>query len=29
LYAIVKRAELEDFDSHVTPLEVAWFMGAL
>jgi glutamine synthetase len=29
LYSTVKRAELEDFDSHVTPLEVAWFMGAL
>jgi glutamine synthetase len=29
LYSTVKRAELEDFDSHVTPLEVAWFMSAL
>jgi glutamine synthetase len=29
VYSTVKRAELEDFDSYVTPLEVAWFMGAL
>lgn len=29
LYVKVKRGELEEFDSHVTPLEVAWYMGAL
>lgn len=29
LYAAVKHGELEEFDSHVTPLEVAWFMGAI
>jgi glutamine synthetase len=29
LFATVKRAELEDFNSHVTPLEVAWYMGPL
>ena len=29
LFATVKRAELEDFNSYVTPLEVAWFMGPL
>lgn len=29
LYATVKRAELNDFESHVTPLECAWYLGAL
>lgn len=29
LYATVKRAELMDFDSHITPLEIEWFMGAI
>ena len=29
LYSTVKRAELMDFESHVTPLEIEWFMGAI
>ncbi len=29
LYSTVKQAELDDFNSHVTPLEIAWFMGPL
>lgn len=29
LYATVKRAELEDFDSHVTPLEIARYLGPI
>jgi glutamine synthetase len=29
LYATVKRAELEEFNSHVTPLECAWYLGPL
>ena len=29
LFATVKRAELDDFNSYVTPLEVEWFMGPL
>jgi glutamine synthetase len=29
LFATVKQAELDDFNSYVTPLEVEWFMGPL
>ena len=29
LYATVKQAELDDFNSHVTPLEIEWYMGAI
>jgi glutamine synthetase len=29
LYATVKQAELDDFSSHVTPLEIEWYMGAI
>ena len=29
LYSTVKRAELDNFNSYVTPLEVAWYLGAL
>ncbi|HNR21597.1 MAG TPA: glutamine synthetase family protein [Steroidobacteraceae bacterium] len=29
LFATVKRAELADFGSYVTPLECAWYMGPL
>jgi glutamine synthetase len=29
LYATVKRAELEEFSSHVTPLEIARYLGPL
>ncbi len=29
LFAIVKRAEMEEFNSHVTPLEVARYLGPL
>ncbi len=29
LYAAVKRGELEAFDSYVTPLECAWYLGPL
>lgn len=29
LYATVKRAELDQFNSHVTPLECAWYLGPL
>jgi len=29
LYATVKRAELDDFNSYVTPLECAWYLGPL
>jgi glutamine synthetase len=29
LYATVKQAELDDFNSYVTPLEVEWYMGAI
>lgn len=29
LYATVKRAELEAFSAHVTPLECAWYLGPL
>jgi glutamine synthetase len=25
----VKQAELDDFNSYVTPLEVEWYMGAI
>ena len=28
-YAKVKRGELEDFDSYVTPLEMQWYLGAV
>ena len=28
-YATVKRAELEDFSSYVTPVECAWYLGPL
>jgi glutamine synthetase len=29
LYDTVKQCELEEFHSHVTPLEVDWYMGAI
>ena len=29
LYSIVKRGEMEDFNSHVTPLEIARYLGPL
>jgi len=29
LFATVKRAEFEEFDSHVTPLEIARYLGPL
>ncbi|MCS6948251.1 MAG: glutamine synthetase family protein, partial [Steroidobacteraceae bacterium] len=29
LYATVKRAELEDFESYPTPREIEWYMGPL
>lgn len=29
LYSTVKQAELDDFNSYVTPLEIEWYMGAL
>ena len=29
LYATVKQAELDAFNSHVTPLEIDWYMGPL
>jgi glutamine synthetase len=29
LYATVKQAELDDFNSYVTPLEIEWYMGAI
>ena len=29
LYATVKRAELDEFNSWVTPLECAWYLGPL
>jgi len=29
LYASVKQGELEEFQSHVSPLEIEWYMGAL
>lgn len=29
LYATVKQAELDDFNSYVTPLEIDWFMGPI
>ncbi|MCB1624649.1 MAG: glutamine synthetase [Pseudomonadales bacterium] len=29
LYCTVKRAELAEFSSHVTPLEIDWYMGPL
>jgi glutamine synthetase len=29
LFATVKQAEMEDFNSYVTPLEVDWFLGPL
>ncbi len=29
LYATVKQGELEEFQSHVSPLEIEWYMGAL
>lgn len=29
LYATVKRAELDEFASYVTPLECAWYLGPL
>jgi glutamine synthetase len=29
LFATVKRAELDDFNSYVTPLECAWYLGPL
>lgn len=29
LYAVVKRGELEEFNSHITPLEVARYLGPL
>jgi glutamine synthetase len=29
LFAIVKRAEMEEFNSHITPLEVARYLGPL
>jgi glutamine synthetase len=29
LYATVKQGELDDFNTHVTPLEIEWYMGAL
>ncbi len=29
LYATVKRAELEEFNSHITPLEIARYLGPL
>lgn len=29
LYATVKRAELDEFNSYVTPLECAWYLGPL
>ena len=27
LYAAVKRGEMEDFQSYVSPLEYAWYLG--
>lgn len=29
LYATVKQAELDEFNSHVSPLEIDWYMGAV
>jgi glutamine synthetase len=29
LYATVKQAELDEFNSYVSPLEVEWYMGAI
>lgn len=29
LFTTVKQAELDDFSSYVTPLEIEWYMGAL
>jgi glutamine synthetase len=29
LYSTVKRAEMEEFNSHITPLEVARYLGPL
>ena len=29
LYAVVKRGELQDFASHITPLEIARYLGPL
>ena len=29
LFATVKRAEMEEFNSHVTPLEIARYLGPL
>lgn len=29
LYSTVKQAELDEFNSYVSPLEIAWYMGAV
>ena len=29
LFATVKRAEMEEFNSHITPLEIARYLGPL
>lgn len=29
LYAVVKQGELDEFNSHVSPLEIEWYMGPL
>jgi len=29
LYATTRRGELEDFSSHITPLEIEWYLRGL